>query len=59
VLKVISTTFVRRVLPWAGIEIARDGLAWTMTEGLVGFAMLGLLFYFLSTSATMEWLGGH
>jgi hypothetical protein len=59
VLKVISTTFVRRVLPWAGIEIARDSLVGTMTEGLVGFAMLGLLFYFLSTTAAMEWLGGH
>jgi hypothetical protein len=43
VLKVISTAFVRRVLPWVGIEIARDSLAWTMTEGIVGFAMLGLL----------------
>jgi hypothetical protein len=49
VLKAISTAFVRRVLPWVGIEIARDSLAWTITEGLVGFAMLGLLVLLLST----------
>ena len=47
-LNAISTAFVRRVLPWVGIEIARDSLAWTITEGLVGFAMLGLLFLLLS-----------
>jgi hypothetical protein len=51
VLKVISTAFVRRVLPWVGIKIARDSLAWTITEGLIGFAMLGLLFLLLSTPA--------
>jgi hypothetical protein len=50
-LKAISAAFVGRVLPWVGIEIARDSLAWTITEGLVGFAMLGLLFLLLSTPA--------
>jgi hypothetical protein len=59
VLKAISTAFVRRVLPWFGIEIARDSLAWTITEGLVGFAMLGLLFLLLSTPVVSDWLGGH
>ena len=59
VLKAISTAFVRRVLPWIGIEIARDSLAWTITEGLVGFAMLGLLFLLLSTPAVSDWLGDH
>jgi hypothetical protein len=59
VLKAISTAFVRRVLPWVGIEIARDSLAWTITEGLLGFAMLGLLFLFLSTPVVSDWLGGH
>ena len=48
VLEAISTAFVRRVLPWVGIEIARDTLAWTITEGLVGFATLGLLLFILS-----------
>jgi hypothetical protein len=48
VLEAISTAFVRRVLPWVGIEVARDSLAWTITEGLVGFATLGLLFLILS-----------
>jgi hypothetical protein len=48
VLAAISTAFVRRVLPWVGIEIARDSLAWTITEGLVGSATLGLLFLILS-----------
>jgi hypothetical protein len=59
VLKTISTTFVRRVLPWFGIKIARDSLAWTLTEGLVGFAVLGLLFLLLSTTAVPHWLGGY
>ena len=59
VLKAISTAFVRRVLPWVGIEIARDSLAWTITEGLLGFAMLGLLFLLLSTPVVSDWLGGH
>jgi hypothetical protein len=59
VLKAVSTAFVRRVLPWVGIEIARDSLAWTMTEGFVGFAVLGLLFLLLSTPVVPDWLGGH
>jgi hypothetical protein len=59
VLKTLSTAFVRRVLPWFGIKIARDSLAWTATEGLVGFALLGLLFLLLSTTAVPHWLGGH
>ena len=59
VLKAVSTAFVRRVLPWIGIEIARDSLAWTITEGLVGFAMLGLLFLLLSMPVVSDWLGGH
>ncbi len=59
VLKAISTTFVRKVLPWAGVKIARDSLAWTITEGLVGFAMLGLLFLLLSTTVVPDWLGGQ
>ena len=50
VLEAVSTAFVRRVLPWIGIEIARDSLAWTITEGLVGFATLGLLFLIVSFS---------
>jgi len=59
VLEAISTAFVRRVLPWVGIEIARDSLAWTITEGLVGFATLGLLFLLLSMPVFSDWLGGH
>ena len=59
VLPAISTAFVRRVLPWVGIEIARDSLAWTITEGVVGFAMLGLLFLLLSTPVVSDWLGSH
>jgi hypothetical protein len=59
VLKVISTAFVRRVLPWLGIKIARDSLAWAITEGLVGFAVLGLLFLLLSIPAVSGWLGDH
>jgi hypothetical protein len=54
VLKVFSTAFVRRVLPRVGIEIARDSLVWTITEGLVGFAMLALLFLLLSSPAVFD-----
>jgi hypothetical protein len=59
VLKAVSTAFVRRVPPWVGIRITSDSLAWTITEGLVGVAMLGLLFLLLSTPAVSNWLGGH
>jgi hypothetical protein len=59
VLNAISTAFVRRVLPWVGIEIARDSRAWTIIEGLVGFAMLGLLVLLLSTPVVSDWLEGH
>jgi hypothetical protein len=59
VLKAISTAFVRKLLPWVGIKIARDSLAWTITEGLVGFAMLGILFLLLSTPAVSDWPGGR
>src|ERR1700738_2365798 len=58
-LNAISTAFVRRVLPWVGIEIARDSLAWPITEGVLGFAMLGLLFLHRSTPVVSDWLGGH
>jgi hypothetical protein len=59
VLKAVSTAFVRRVPPWVGIRITSDSLAWTITEGLVGVAMLGLLFLLLSTPVVSNWLGGH
>jgi hypothetical protein len=59
VLTAISTAFVRRVLPWFGIEIARDTRAWAITEGLVGFAMLELLFLLLSTPVVSDWLAEH
>ena len=59
VLKAVSTALVRKVPPWVGIKITSDGLAWTITEGLVGFAMLGLLFLMLSTPAVSNWLGSH
>jgi hypothetical protein len=59
VLKAISTLLVRRVVPWVGLEIARDSLAWAIIEGLVGFAVLGLLFLLLSTPMVSDWLGGH
>ena len=55
VLNAISMAFVRRVLPWVGIEIARDSLAWTITIALVWFAMLGLLLLLLSS----DWFGSH
>lgn len=59
VLNAVSTAFVRRVLPWVGIKIARDSQAWTIIQGLVGFAMLALLFLLLSTLAVPDWLAGH
>jgi len=59
VLKAVSTAFVRRVPAWIGFKITSDSLAWTITEGVVGFAMLGLLFLLLSTEAVSNWLGSH
>jgi hypothetical protein len=59
VLAVVSTAVVRRVLPWFGIEIARGSRAWTITEGLVGFAILGLGFLLLSTPMVSGWIGSH
>ena len=59
VLKAISTTFVRKVLPWGGIKITSDSLVSTITEGLVGLAMLGLLLLLLSTPAVSNWFGSH
>ena len=59
VLKAISTALARRVLRWVGIEIARDSLAWTITEGLAAFAMLGLLILLLSMPEISDWLRGH
>ena len=46
-------------LPWVGTEISRDSLAWTITEGIVGFAVLGLLLLVLATPALSDWLGSH
>jgi hypothetical protein len=58
VLNAVSMAFVRRVLPWFGIEIARDSRAWAITEGLVGLAILGLGFLLLSMPGVSDWLGG-
>ena len=43
VLVVGATAVVRRLLPWFGIELARDSMAWTITQGLIGVAILGLM----------------
>ncbi|MCP3476272.1 hypothetical protein NLM33_39320 [Bradyrhizobium sp. CCGUVB1N3] len=51
VLTAISTTVVRRVLPWFGIKLARDSLAWTITHGLVGFGILGVVLLVASYAA--------
>jgi hypothetical protein len=56
VLNAISTAVVRKALPWAGIEIARDSLAW---RGLVLLAMLGFLLLFLSAPVVLDWFAGH
>jgi hypothetical protein len=58
-LNAVSTAFVRRVLPWVGIEFAHDSLAWTITKGLAGFAVLGLLFLLLSMPVVADWLAGQ
>ncbi len=57
VLMVISKAVVSKVLPWVGIEIARDSRAWTITQGLVSLAVLALLSLLLSTAAVSDWLG--
>jgi len=56
VLVAVSKALVNKVLPWMGIEIARDSRAWALTYGLVSLAVLGLL---LSMPAVLNWLGSH
>jgi hypothetical protein len=48
-LKVSATAFVRRALPLIGIELPRDSLAWTIAEGLLALALLGLCLLLLRT----------
>jgi hypothetical protein len=42
-LATISAAVIRKLLPWVGIEIPRDSVAWTITWGLIGFSILGML----------------
>jgi hypothetical protein len=59
VLAAISTAVVGKVLPWFGIEIARDSARWQIVEGLVWFGILGLLALVGSTPMVSDWLGGQ
>ena len=56
VLSTVSAAVTRRLLPRAGITIARDSLAWTTIEFLIGMVMLGLL---IAALVVGDWLGAH
>jgi hypothetical protein len=51
-----AATFVRRVLPWVGIEMRRDSLAWITTQALVAVALLELAYLVLSSATVSGWL---
>ena len=43
VIATAATMVIRKLLPQFGIAIARDTLRWTIVEGVIGLAMIGLL----------------
>ena len=49
---------LRRALPWFGITLARESLAWTVAEAVIGFAILGLVLLLLS-ALSPDLLAGH
>lgn len=55
-LSTVSTAVTRRLLPRAGIEIARGSLGWSTIEFLIGLVMLALL---VAASMVWDWLGAH
>jgi hypothetical protein len=59
VLATISTAVVRKLLPRIGIEITPNSLGWTITKGLIGLSVLGILVLLASTSMVSDLLGGH
>jgi hypothetical protein len=59
VVRIISATVMRKLLPWVGFKITPNSAAWVITEGLVVLGMLGLLLLLISTSTVGGWLGGY
>ena len=55
-LSTVSTAVTRRLLPRAGIEIARGSLGWSTIEFLIGSVMLALI---VAASMVWDWLGAH
>ena len=59
IVEAIASVIMRRVLPWFGLRIRPDGLAWTPIQLLVGLGLLAPLVLFdYSTSMITRWLAG-
>ena len=59
IVEAIAAVIMRRALPWFGLRIRPDSLAWTPIQLLVGLGLLAPLILFdYSTSAITRWLAG-
>lgn len=59
IVEAIAAVIMRRALPWFGLRIGPDSLAWTPIQLLVGLGLLApLILLDYSTSAITRWLAG-
>ncbi|WP_426608997.1 hypothetical protein [Bradyrhizobium sp. McL0616] len=59
IVEAIAGVIMRRALPWFGLRIGPDSLAWTPIQLVVGLGLLAPLILFdYSTSAITRWLAG-
>ncbi|QPF88688.1 hypothetical protein [Bradyrhizobium commune] len=59
IVDAVAATIMRRALPWFGLKIGRDSLAWTPIQFLVFVGLLAPLILFdYSTSTITRWLAG-
>jgi hypothetical protein len=59
IIEAIASVIMRRVLPWFGLRIRPDSLAWTPIQLLIGLGLLAPLILFdYSTSTITRWLAG-
>jgi hypothetical protein len=59
IVEAIAAVIMRRALPWFGLRIMPDSLAWTPIQFLVGLGLLAPLILFdYSTSTITRWLAG-
>ena len=59
IVEAVAAVIMRRALPWFGLRIKPDSLAWTPIQLLVGLGLLAPLVLFdYSTSTITRWLAG-